>query len=360
MKTLILTLALLSQTALASDLAPLDKPYRNLVHPEVSLLEDADERQLPPRSDLAALLAKQTPVKHQEARGSCSIFSAAALLESMLLVEGKTAEQLDLSEEWLQYLIAQNATTDGSTSTWNFRQIHLRGMASEAKMPYIGVTWKSLSDLGARERCAHVEAHRQANCLTGHRDVSLVALPDEELAAKDAELLGIRNEAKAFKEKFLTAQGPQESGTVHSTNEIKALLAKGIPLTLDITFFYGAWNHRLAGELGINRSLENWAQGIVGYPERGSVDAQRSWEKPAGHSVVIVGYDDEKEVEYEALMLDGTTRKFKRKGVYYMKNSWGTGGFGADLQLEGQRTPGYGMITQDYANEYGSFYRLAL
>ena len=369
MKTLLLLLSLISSLSFAAELAPtarqeemapLDKPYRGLRHPEVSLFTDADESPLPARSNLAAMLEKQTPVKHQEARGSCSIFSAAALLESMLLVEGKTADKLDLSEEWLQYLIAQWATNDGSTSPRNFAQIHLRGMPGEDKLPYVGVTWKSLSDLGAQARCAHVEASRQANCLTGHRDVGLLKLADDELAAKDAELLAARRDAAAFKEKFLTDKGDAESGVVGNTNEIKALLARGIPLTLDITFFYGAWNHRLAEELGINRDLANWGLGIVGYPEHGSVDASRSWEKPAGHSVVIVGYDDEREVEFEARMRDGTVQKFKRKGVYYIKNSWGTGGFGADLQLEGQRTPGYGMITQDYAHEWGQFFRLAL
>jgi len=358
--TLLALLALsIASPAVASSEAFLDKPYKNLPHPRMDLFNLADDNQRT-KNDVVAVIGKQTSVKSQEARGSCSIFSATALLESLLLINGKAdAATLDLSEEWLQYLIAQWATNDGSNSSRNFEQIHEHGMPAEAKLPYIGSTWKSLSDGKAKERCAHLTTHRQANCLTGHRDPGLLFLADEDLAS-DIQFLQARLDAKEFKRQFLTSEGADASIYAGSTSEIKELLNAGIPLTLDFTFYYGAWNHRLAPEVGISRNMDHWAKGIVGYPEPGSVDRDRSSEKAAGHSVVVVGYDDEREVETTVQMSDGTTKTFKHKGVYYFKNSWGTESFGVDFEIDGVKYPGYGMITQDYANEIGSFFRLAL
>lgn len=339
--------------------APLDAPYKRLAHPRVDRF-GRDGRELAPKSDTLAVIEKQSAVKSQAARGSCSIFSATSLLESMLVIDGKATTDLDLSEEYLQYLIAQYATDDGSSSPANFRALHQHGAPSEEKMPYIGATWKSLSDGNAQERCGHITGRRLANCLTGHRDAALLGMSDDELSRVDADFLAARREALENKKRFFTENGADESGIVWGTAEIKELLAKGTPLTLDIDFYYGAWNHRLADELTIGRDTDNWAQGIVSYPERGSVDISKSKDKPAGHSVVVVGYDDEREIEYKVKMANGRTVKKKRKGVYYFKNSWGTGNFGTETEIEGKTFPGYGMISQDYANEYGQFFRLAL
>lgn len=356
-----LSLALIpafAATSRAED-APLDAPYKRLAHPRVDRA-GRDGRELAPKSDSLAVAEKQSAVKSQAARGSCSIFSATSLLESMLAIEGKADTSLDLSEEYLQYLIAQHATDDGSSSPANFRALHEHGAPSEEKMPYIGATWKSLSDGSAQERCGHISGRKLANCLTGHRDPALLAMEDDQLSSADADFLAARREALENKKRFFTENGSDESGIVWGTAEIKELLAKGIPLTLDIDFYYGAWNHRLADELTIGRDMEAWAQGLVTYPERGSVDIRKSKEKPAGHSVVVVGYDDEREIEYKVKMSNGRTVTKKRKGVYYFKNSWGTGNFGTETEIEGKTFPGYGMISQDYANEYGQFFKLAL
>ncbi len=227
-------------------------------------------------------------------------------------------------------------------------------------MPYIGATWKSLSDGIAQERCAHVTGRNQANCFTGHRDPALLLAGDDELSTKDTDFLSARREALENKARFFTENGEDESGIVWGTNEIKEFLAKGIPLTLDIDFYYGAWNHRLADELSIGRDTNNWAKGLVSYPENGSVDKAKSKDKPAGHSVVVVGYDNERVIEYKLKMKDGKMKIFQRIGVYYFKNSWGTGSFGTETEIEGKVFPGYGVISQDYANEYGQFFRLTL
>ena len=55
-------------------------------------------------------------------------------------------------------------------------------------------------------------------------------------------------------------------------------------------------------------------------------------------------------------MEDGTWKEFSYRGVYYFKNSWGLRVSGRDFKLQGKNFPGYGMITQKYAHELGTFY----
>jgi hypothetical protein len=345
--------------------AALDAPYKHLVHPRKDLSGRAG-RALRPKSDVLSLIAKQTSVKNQASRGSCSIFSATALLESLLVAEGKADTSIDLSEEWLQYLIAQNTSDEGSTSYLNFNALREHGSPSEARMPYVGLSWKTLSDGQAQSRCGHLKNSALNRCLVGHRDPALLKLSDDSLQSlasgerHDPDFADARREALENKKRFFTNRGEVETGILYGTKDVKELLSRGIALTLDIDFYYGAWNHRLAESLGINRNSELWAKGIVTYPERGSMDLAHSQEKSAGHSVLIVGYDDERVVEFSVKMTNGRMKKFKRKGVYYFKNSWGNTGFGLSNEIEGKNFPGYGMITQDYAEEYGQFFRLAL
>ena len=107
-RVLVLFAALLfSQSGALASEAPLDAPYRHLVHPRIDRSGRDSLNPLPTKSDTLAVIANQSAIKNQAARGSCSIFSAIALLESGLILEGKAAREIDLSEEWLQYLIAQ-------------------------------------------------------------------------------------------------------------------------------------------------------------------------------------------------------------------------------------------------------------
>ncbi|MBK7961490.1 MAG: hypothetical protein IPK04_10000 [Bdellovibrionales bacterium] len=75
-------------------------------------------------------------------------------------------------------------------------------------------------------------------------------------------------------------------------------------------------------------------------------------------SIVLVGYDDNVEVTVDSLMDDGTTKSFTYRGVYYFKNSWGTDKFGVQFSLNGKVYPGYGMITQKYAHDFGQFFQM--
>jgi hypothetical protein len=365
MKFLFLVSLASAPLAMADD-APLSNRFKSLVHPEVSLfrLENAAAR-----NNVAALLAKQTPVKAQLNRGTCSIFSATALLESMLIVERKATTSIDLSEEWLQYLISQTTDEEGSESNLNFRALRTYGQPSEAKLPYNGESWEETRTELADKRCGHLKGFAEKSCLVSHRDPALLKKSDSELSDPssvhyDLEFLAARKEAFVNKERFFSGGSSGipagGGGIVGSTNAVKSLLDKGIPLTLDLDFFYGSWNHREAEGLGINRDAKLWSKGVVTYPEERSADREYSNKEPAGHSVVVVGYDDNVVVTFQAKMTDGRMKTFKRKGVYYFKNSWGTDKFGAEFALAGKKYPGYGMITQDYAHEFGQFFQLKL
>ena len=174
----------------------------------------------------------------------------------------------------------------------------------------------------------------------------------------DKEFINARNEAADFKKKNLKFSS--NNFFVGSVNEVKTLLQKGIPVILEVDFYYGSWNHREADEFGIGRNLDHWSAGIVTYPEMGSLDAEESRKHPAGHSILVVGYDDNALVEKTIKMSDGTTKKFTYKGVYYFKNSWGTSSFGRNFTIDGVNYPGYGMMVAKYAEELGQFFQMPL
>jgi hypothetical protein len=92
------------------------------------------------------------------------------------------------------------------------------------------------------------------------------------------------------------------------------------------------------------------------------MDRAHSGDQPAGHSVLIVGYDDNYTITTQQLMEDGTTKTFTYKGAYFFKNSWGTTNFGVTFQTSAQAPihGGYGAMTEKYAEEFGQFFQLPL
>jgi len=342
-----------------ADGAYLDAPYPNLIKP----IDDAfQNKSLLAKSDTNALIDLMTPVRSQESRGTCSIFSAAALIEGLINLESKNSIDMDLSEEFLQFNVNAGSTSDGSYATKNFASITRDGMASEAALPYIGSDWTSWQDSVATKRCGYLTGTKKDSCLIVHHDPDNRYRTDEQLLDEtkpwfDPDLVAARVEGREFKAMHLTQSN---YGYMYSTSEVKALLAKGIPVILEQDFYYGAWNHRTADSLNIGRNLDHWSKGIVGYPFPGSMDAKQSPTKRAGHSFLIVGYDDDVVIDFPVKMADGTTKTFKLKGVYYFKNSWGTDSFARDAVIDGVSRPGYGTMIQQYAHDYGSFYRFSL
>lgn len=357
---------LFSVLAFGGENQPLDHAYPKLVHPEpIDQILEGHLPPLPARNNVVKLIENQTPVKSQKNRGTCSIFSSTALLESILIKQGRAGRDIDLSEEWLQYLTTLRSSEEGSTSPQNFKLLRLYGQPSEKAMPYNGETWTNKSSGLALKRCGHLPRGRALkSCLVSHRDPGLITKSDEDLlnpvsVLYDPEFVNARSEALDNRF-FFFGQGEGDDGIVRRVRDIKASLAAGIPLTLDLNFFDGAWNYPGSAKRGIYRSARLWEQGIVTHPEVGSMDRLISSKAEDGHSVVVVGYDDDREVEYWMNMEDGHRQKFKRKGVYYIKNSWGASTWGKEFQIDGVPYPGYGMILQVHAHAHGQFYKLDL
>lgn len=324
------------------------------------------DSEIPRRSDIKGVFDIMTAVKSQENRGTCSIFSATALLESMLIKTFGLTKKLDLSEEWLAYLVTHQLQDEGSFGDVNLEAFAEHGAALEKDLPYEPDAWEEETPATnplLKKRCGHHKGRELKVCQYAHRSGDLQKLSDAELKdpahkLHDLDFLKARKAARKTKKSYL---GDKVGANleIFKLSDVKKLLAAGTPVILELDFYYGAWNHREALDLGIQRDASAFNRGEVGYPAAGSKDRSESPKSPAGHSILLIGYDDDAVIETKQNMKDGTKQKFEYKGVYYFKNSWGTDGFGTESDLEGS-TPGYGSITYKYANEMGSFYQLPI
>ncbi len=326
-----------------TDHAFLDPRYTHLIHPIVSSSEDKGMG----KNDVASVIAQQSSVKAQGARGTCSIFSSTAYLESLI------NNNLDLSEEWLEYTALRIKGAEGSDAPTNFDAIRNYGMPSEQSYPYIAENWLKVFNPLIETRCGHIIDAKQKNtCLIVHNDPELL----NQKYIYDREFAKAKEEALIFRDKYIHFENTSYYRT--STNEVKKHLDLGSPVVLEMDFYFGAWNHALADEYGIGRNMDHWYKGIVFIPEPNSVDWAESNKHMSGHSILVVGYDNNRVITKTVKMSDGTSKTFSHKGVYYFKNSWGTDGFGKDFEIDGVKYPGYGMIVQKHANEQGAFFSL--
>ncbi|MEK7690163.1 MAG: C1 family peptidase, partial [Bdellovibrionota bacterium] len=262
------------------------------------------------RSDLEALLSLQTTVKSQGSRGTCSIFSATAALESLMKI--REERDYDLSENYLEFLVMakmKSYPSEGSDTPLNFPAFQRYGTIEEASWPYETQDWTKLDELSVDEKaralatCGHLTVRAQRDiCLLSHLDPNrdvYYTMAKSFRAAHRLDRVGYR--------------------TLSQASDIRWVLRENRPLVLSVEFFYGAWNHRKMVEYGIGeRDMKLWDNGVVTTPT--SKDVSLSREHPAGHSIVVVGYDD-------------------AKRVYYFKNSWGTTGFGVTSNLMGSTEP---------------------
>ena len=270
------------------------------------------------------LVEYQSPVKSQGSRGVCSIFSTVALMEHLYIKEG-TLPEPDFSEQFLQWSVKMElgdfTHTGGSTARSNIRAIHRYGIVTEEIHPYESSPWGTSDD----ERC---EGDDQPTiCYTNGEP------PAPALEARRWKL-------------------PSGRYVNSRPNSIKAFLTEHEQaVTAGMTFFYQAWNHR-GSPLPVNSDY--WSEGYVVYPN--DTDKEKSLEKRAGHSILLVGWDDDLEVERRDengdVMKDEDGNPITDKGFWVFKNSWGTSGFG----IRNPYGPGYGYLSMRYVEEYASVY----
>jgi hypothetical protein len=269
-----------------------------------------------------------SPVKSQGSRGVCSIFSTAGLMEHLYIAAGAT-DTPDFSEQYLQWSAKNQVgafrNTSGSSASVNLDAINRFGIVAEALWPYESTQWGpgndpacdpmadgDEDDEGMPTRC-YTNGEPPAAAVSGQK----FRLP----AGRFLSVLDIKS---------------------HMKNRRTAVIA-------DLDFFYQAWNHRRS-TLPINKAA--WDQGYVLFPNQADVTA--SHEHRAGHSIVLIGWDDNLEVpivdENGQQVIGSDGEPVVERGFYLFKNSWGTAGFG----IQNQFGPGYGWISQRYVREFGS------
>jgi hypothetical protein len=267
------------------------------------------------------LVAVQSPVRNQASRGVCSIFSTIGLMEHLYIKEG-TITDPDFSEQYLQWSakfeVGSFPRTSGSNANFNLQAISNFGIPSEDVWPYEGTQWSTVQDPDCDG-----EDNQPTHCYTNGQ-------PTEQMKAA---------------EKFFLPRGR----FLHPRDIKGHIQTTGTAIVAGMTFFYQSWNHRKS-ELPTSR--DNWDQGIVLYPN--DEDRRLSLETRAGHSIVILGWDDDMEVPIRDAegntVLDDAGNEITEKGFYLFKNSWGTSGFGIDHPAGA----GYGWISQRYVHEQAS------
>lgn len=268
------------------------------------------------------LITLQSPVQSQGSRGVCSIFSTAAYMEHLYIAEGSITD-LDVSEQYLQWSakfeVRSFPNTSGSNASYNLQAISQYGVPREEAWPYETNEWSTTDD----PACEGDD--RPTRCYTNGE------APEEARSA----------------EKFFL---PRSRYISTRERDIKAhIFNNGHGVVVGMTFFYQSWNHRRSE---LPRNLDYWNEGYVLYPNE--EDKRISLEKRAGHSILLVGWNDELEVPIMDAegnqLLDENGAPLTERGFWLFKNSWGTGSFGNQNPFG----DGYGWLSYRYVSEYGS------
>lgn len=263
----------------------------------------------------------QSPVKSQGSRGICSIFATTAQVENLYITAGMANP--DFSEQYLQWAVKNQvgafAHTEGSNGGSNLDAVVDYGTVEESAWPYESFPWSSAND---------------AECNGGEN------LPTK--CYTNGEPPASATSARKWKL-------PSSRWISSSPTSIKhQLMQKKTGVVVGLTFFYQAWNHRRST---IPVDADFWRKGYVTYPN--AKDKSESQMHPAGHAILIIGWDDNLEVpvrdETGAYTKNADGSPKVEKGFWIFKNSWGTTGFGIDHP----NGAGYGYLSYKYVQEYG-------
>jgi hypothetical protein len=263
-------------------------------------------------AEFSDLVDVQSPVRNQAQRGTCSIFSTIALMEHLYILEGSISAP-DFSEQYLQWSVKFEMNsfpgTSGSSEIVNLRTINQNGIVAETMWPYEPTQWGPAND----PKCTGTDPMPNHCYTNGH--------PTDAVRAAN---------------KFFLPR----SRFVHPRDAKAHMFSKRHAVIASMDFFYQSWNHRKS-ELPTN--ADYWREGIVLFPN--AKDREVSLAKRAGHSILLVGWDDTMEVQTVdatgKLVVDAAGKPVMEKGFYLFKNSWGTSSFG----LDNPHGPGYGWIS---------------
>ena len=265
------------------------------------------------------LVDLQSPVRSQGRRGVCSVFSTVALMEHLLKKSGVNNTP-DMSEQYLQWSVKNQVGsfphTSGSNASSNLRAIVRYGIVTETDWPYEVSQW----GVGDDPECTGDD--QPTKCYTNG---------DPPETAMNAE------KHKLPSSRWLSSSPTSIKSFIH--NNQTAVIVGG-------TFFYQSWSH---GSSSLPTNAEYKRKGWVLAPN--AKDKEESLKKRAGHSFLLVGWDDELEVQEldgeGKGVVDAEGNPVTQKGFFLFKNSWGTGTWGSESGWSG-----YGWISYDYVDEH--------
>ena len=324
--------ALLAQGCLVGDGEGLNGAHDDFMPPLANaneLLEGAPKAdeldRLHPKADGTMpaqfdLVAYQTPVRDQGRRGTCSIFSTLALMEHLYIVEGTITEP-NFSEQYLQwstkFQLGRFTNTAGSTAQANLEAISRFGVPEDHYWPYESDQWDATID---------------AACEGDNMPTRCYTNGEPPIEAQQAQRF------------FLP-----RSSWLHPSDVKAHMYFNGLAVEAAMDVYFQAWGHGMSN-LPLNQDYR--ARGVVFTPNE--EDIRDSLENRAGHSVILVGWDDDLELprmdENGEPLVDANGDVVMDRGFYIMKNSWGTGPWGA----ENEYGAGYGLISQDYVHQHAS------
>jgi C1A family cysteine protease len=267
------------------------------------------------------VLSLEGPVRNQSHRGVCSIFSTIGLMEMLYKKAGMANP--DFSEQYLQWAVKVQdhafPDSEGSSDNYNLETINKFGIPAESAWPYDNYPWSTAND----PACTGAEEGLPTKCYTNG---------EPSAAARSATKYKL------------------PAGRSVSTSSIKnVIFEKKVGVVVGLDFFYQAWNHRLS-TLPVNAVY--FGKGYVLNPN--AADIRESRKQPAGHSVQLVGWDDNLQIQQVDAagkpVVDAMGKPVKEQGFYLFKNSWGTASFG----VNNSKAAGYGWISYKYIASYGT------
>lgn len=265
----------------------------------------------PPRFDL---VAKQSPVKDQGQRGTCTIFATTALMEGLYIKAGKGTH--NFSEQWLNWAVkviwGYNPDREGSSVQYNMSILSTVGGIAEADWPYESWSWLSSSQ---HDECT-TTIGSPIECYTnGHPSADVIYY------------------AKRF---------TVPVGKYINTADLKAhLYDQRTGAVATLPYYSHAWR----------QSTDYATKGYVLTPSDAAVAAGSD----GGHAILIVGWDDNLELTQldsagnPVIGADG--QPVTDKGFYIFKNSWSDG-----WAWQSPVKAGYGLISQRYVERFASVY----
>lgn len=301
---------------------------RDGVPDNASLADEGKADEVLPRQ--FDLLAIQSPVRNQGGRGTCTIFSTTALMESLYMAEGTIATP-DFSEQFLQWStkveLGRFTSSEGSNNEVNLQAISRFGIVEESLWRYESSPWGSSQD----PACSGEESSRPVQCFTNG-------------SPPEAALAGQRYTLPAGR--WINAR---------RTSIQSYMVNNRLPVVVSGTFFYQAWSH---GGSMLGRNSELRSRGVVVYPN--AEDQADSRERPAGHGILLVGYDDDMRVQsidgQGNPRVDADGNPVYETGFFLFKNSWNTSWATQQVPGTTEHPSGFGWISYRYIEEFMNAY----